>query len=341
MITKSSILKKEIEQIDIEKIKDFEDLLTSYKNASIQARNLGKCFDVYKKMIKDKDVTIIMGLAGALIAGGLRKVIVSMIKNKIVDVIVSTGAILYQDFYQARGYKHYVGTPFANDKILNKFFIDRIYDTYVDEEKFRETDRYIAKIAENLIKNNNKVYSTREFIKILGNNINDENSIIYNANKNNIPIFCPAINDSSIGIGLSKFYANNKKQIIDPIKDFYELALIKGNSKKTGVIYIGGGTPKNYINDCVIAAQELNFNVDGHEYGFQITTDAPHWGGLSGSTIEEAQSWGKISKNAKKATVYSEATIALPLIVKGILEWMKKRKIKRENKKFEFLENYL
>ncbi|MFN3528005.1 MAG: deoxyhypusine synthase family protein, partial [Candidatus Altarchaeaceae archaeon] len=197
MITKESILKNEVEQIDIEKIKNFEELLNAYGKASIQARNLGKCFDIYKRMIKDEDVTIILGLSGALIAGGLRKVIVSMIKNKIVDVIVSTGAILYQDFYQARGYKHYVGNPNANDKILNKFFIDRIYDTYVDEEKFRETDRYIATIAENLIKDN-KIYSTREFLRILGNYINDENSIIYNANKNNIPIFCPAINDSSI-----------------------------------------------------------------------------------------------------------------------------------------------
>jgi len=308
--------------IDLEKSKTVLELVEAYKSASIQARNIGTCFEVYENMLNDRDrPTVIMGLSGALIAGGLRKVISDMIKYGIVDVIVSTGAILYQDLYQAMGYKHYKGSPDMDDTKLRDLYIDRIYDTLVDELKFEECDRLIGKLTEKL---EPRDYSSREFLEFLASQINDENSILYNARKYGVPVFSPAINDSSIGIGLTIYYHNNRAKphaYIHSIRDNYELTQIILKSKKTGVIYIGGGVPKNWINDAeVMASYVFNPDIQGHAYAFQITTATPVDGGLSGSTLHEAQSWGKISKKATKATAYVETTVALPLIVGAVIQ---------------------
>ncbi|MCL4326054.1 MAG: deoxyhypusine synthase family protein [Candidatus Thermoplasmatota archaeon] len=318
---KKEVLKDRVVPVDLDEVTTIKDLVESFKNTSIQSRNIGLCASVYKNMLTDRDrPTIILGMSGALIAGGLRKIIRDMIVYKIVDVIVSTGAIVYQDIYNARGFHHYIGSPDMDNGGLHDIFVDRIYDTLVDEEKFRETDKYLGMLAENL---DPRGYSSREFIGYIGSKIDDKYSIVSSAYKHGVPIFVPALNDSSIGIGLTEMYARkkgSKHMYIDPIKDTYELTMIKAKSKKTGVIYLGGGTPKNYINDVEIISEELGYDTHGHDYAFQITTDSPHWGGLSGSTLEEAQSWGKIWEDAKKATVYSEITIALPLIVGYILQ---------------------
>jgi deoxyhypusine synthase len=319
---RNKVLSQPIEMIDLEKSKTVLELVEAYKSASIQARNIGTCFEVYENMLNDRDrPTVIMGLSGALIAGGLRKVISDMIKYGIVDVIVSTGAILYQDLYQAMGYKHYKGSPDMDDTKLRDLYIDRIYDTLVDELKFEECDRLIGKLTEKL---EPRDYSSREFLEFLASQINDEDSILYNARKYGVPVFSPAINDSSIGIGLTIYYHNNRAKphaYIHSIRDNYELTQIILKSKKTGVIYIGGGVPKNWINDAeVMASYVFNPDIQGHAYAFQITTATPVDGGLSGSTLHEAQSWGKISKKATKATAYVETTVALPLIVGAVIQ---------------------
>jgi deoxyhypusine synthase len=262
--------------------------------------------------------TVFLGLSGALLAGGLRKVIHDMIEKEIVDVLVSTGAILYQDFYNATGHPHFKGTPTADDSLLHDIYIDRIYDAYVDEVGFVATDDRIAEIASGL---EPRRYSTREFFNILGKETKDANSILHVASKKNIPVFCPAIADSSIGISFAGLYRAAKKQraaifSIDTTRDNYEIAQIVLKSKKTGSIYVGGGVPKNYIND---AAVMLDY-TPGHAYVFQLTADAPHWGGLTGSTLDEAKSWGKVSKRATRATAYVEVTIGLPLIVGYVLQ---------------------
>jgi deoxyhypusine synthase len=262
--------------------------------------------------------TIMLGLSGALIAGGLRKVIRDLVAAGFVDVIVSTGAILYQDIYQAYGFSHYMGTPTADDGVLHDLYIDRIYDTYVDEIGFVKTDDSIGEIASEM---EPRKYSTREFLQVLGENIPpDQNSIVRTAARLGVPIFCPAFADSSIGIGLAGLYrsaevAGRQIMSIDTIRDNYEIAQIVLKSKKTGSIYIGGGVPKNYIND---AAVMLDY-TRGHSYAFQITADAPHWGGLTGSTLDEAKSWGKVSKKATRATAYVEATIGLSLVAGYVL----------------------
>jgi deoxyhypusine synthase len=327
MVSREDLLKTPIQQIDLSKIETVSDLVEAYKRTSIQARNLGKVASVLENMIQDESrPTVILGITGCMMAGGQRLVLRDMIKHGLVDCIVSTGAQLYQDFYQAMGYDHYVGDVNADNVLLHELMIDRLYDTYVDEEAFRRTDHYIAELTEKMPPGN---ISSRIFMDRLGKVAHEkgDEGILATAHRLGVPCFVPALNDSSIGIGLTVYYkkmreAGRDQEMVrvDPIRDNWELTQIKGKSPKTGVFYIGGGVPKNYVNDVEVIAEETGFDVAGHEYAVQITTDVPHWGGLSGSTLEEAQSWGKIHKEATKATVYSEATLVLPMLTKHLLQ---------------------
>jgi deoxyhypusine synthase len=323
---RSAFLSTPVNQLDLESAKTIRDLVSLWSRTSIQSRSIAECAKVYENMISDPErPTVFLGLSGALIAGGLRKVIRDLVESGFVDVIVSTGAILYQDLYQARGFQHYMGTPASDDTLLHDLYIDRIYDTYVDEIGFVKTDDLVGEIASEL---EPRKYSTREFMSILGKEAqHDPNSIIGTASRHEVPMFCPAIADSSLGIGLAGLYRAAKRvgknlMHLDTIRDNYEIAQIVLKSKKTGSIYIGGGVPKNYIND---AAVMLDY-TPGHAYVFQITADAPHWGGLTGSTLDEAKSWGKISRKATRATAYVEATIGLPLVAGYVLQSPKLRK---------------
>ena len=314
---KQDLLHTRIAPIDFEKIETVADLVDSFSGSSIQARNIGLCANVYKKMLTDPErPTIMLGLAGPLIAAGLRKIIRDMIHNNMVDVIVSTGAVLYQDFYAALGGGHYYGSPNADDTKLRELFINRIYDTYVDEELFAEYDSLIGRFAGTL---EPRQYSSREFINKLSETIDDEDSILVAARKNGVPIFCPAISDSSIGIGLMEHYYMSKKAgktpiTIDVIRDNYELTQLVVQSPGTAAFYVAGGVPKNYINDSIVMSYIFDQYTGGHKYALQVTTDSPHWGGLSGSTLAEAQSWGKVNKEANFAMAFVEPSVSLPLI---------------------------
>ncbi len=337
---RNELLSVPVNQLDLSEVSTIHDLVKSWSHTSIQSRSIAECAKVYENMISDEArPTIFLGLSGALIAGGLRKVIRDLVEAGFVDAIVSTGAIVYQDLYQAQGYKHYMGTPKADDAVLHDLYIDRIYDAYVDEVGFVQTDDVVGEIASALPV---RKYSTREFLFELGSHARkDPNSIIGTAAKNGVPIFVPAIADSSLGIGLAGLYRAAKKSRqkmmqLDTIQDNYEIAQIVLKSKKTGSIYIGGGVPKNYIND---AAVMLDY-TPGHSYVFQITTDAPHWGGLTGSTLDEAKSWGKVSKKATRATAYVEASIGLTLVAGYVLRSPELRK-NRKRLKFVWIEDDL
>jgi deoxyhypusine synthase len=314
---KKDILSTPISPVDFDNIEGVADLVESFQSASIQARNVGECAKIFGKMLQDEErPTIFLGLAGPLIAAGLRKVIRDMIHYNMIDVIVSTGAVLYQDYYNALGGEHYYGSPNADDAKLRELFINRIYDTYVDEELFCEDDTLIGKFADKLEPRN---YSSREFIFLLSETIDDEDSILVTARKNNVPIFCPALNDSSIGIGLTEHYYNCRKEgrkpiAIDSIRDNYEITQIVVQSPRTSAFYVAGGVPKNYINDSIVMAYIFGRDTGGHKYAVQMTTDVPHWGGLSGSTLAEAQSWGKINKQANHCMAFVEPSVSLPLI---------------------------
>ncbi len=313
---KRKVLSVKVRQVDVPPGMRVAELVDAMAGMSIQARNIGLCGQVLSSMYQDKDrPTVLLGLAGPLIAAGLRNVIRDLVTGGYVDVVVSTGAIMYQDIYQARGYHHYQGTPEADDIALRDLLIDRIYDTYVDEEKFWETDTWCGRMADQLPPGN---YSSRAFLDYLGSKLNDPDSIVYQCRRLGVPIFCPALNDSSIGIGLTEHYHRCKMEgrrgiAIDAIRDNYELVQIVAQSPKTGAIYVAGGVPKNYINDSIVMAYIFN-QERGHDYAIQVTTAVTQDGGLSSSTLGEAQSWGKIRKKAHFAMAWVEPSVSLPLL---------------------------
>jgi len=297
------------------------NLVEAMAGMSIQARNIGQCAQVLSRLYNDpKRQTVMLGLAGPLIAAGLRGVIRDLITGGYVDVVVSTGAVMYQDIYQARGFKHYQGTPAADDAALRELYIDRIFDTYVDEEKFWDTDKWCGRVADEL---GDATLSSRAYMNYLGSKLDDEDSIVRQCYKLGVPIFCPALNDSSIGIGLTHHRhrmraLGRQGLVIDSIQDNYELTQIVVNSPGTAAIYVAGGVPKNYINDSVVMS--YIFGLDrGHDYAVQLTTAVVHDGGLSSSTLGEAQSWGKISRDATHAMAWIEPSVSLPLLVGYLL----------------------
>ena len=245
------------------------------------------------------------------------KIYSDMVKYNMVDVIVATGAsIIDMDFFEALGFKHYQGSQFQDDNQLRENYIDRIYDTYIDEEQLQVCDKAICEIADGL---EPKSYTSREFIKEIGKylktNAKKRGSLVEMAYENNIPIFCPAFTDSSAGFGLVMHQEKNPKKhiTIDSIREFRELTEIKMRSKSSGLFMIGGGVPKNFVQDTVVCAELLGKNVDMHKYAVQITVADTRDGACSSSTLKEASSWGKVDKS-KEQMVFAEATSVLPLI---------------------------
>ncbi len=320
---KEGLLEFPVKDIDLEEAASAADLVDAFAGASIQARNVGLCARVYETMLTDPArPTVYLGLAGPLIAAGLRKVIRDLVAAGMVDVIVSTGAILFQDFYRSRGHCHFRGDPDrADDARFAELMVDRIYDTYVDEEKFWECDCWIARFADELEPGR---YSTRAFLEALGRTIDDSRSILATAARMGVPVFCPAIADSSIGIGLTNHYRrcameNRDGVVIDTIRDNFEITQTLVKSPATAAAYIAGGVPKNYINDTVVMSYVFNHDTPGHRYAFQLTADVPHWGGLSGSTLKEATSWGKIDSAATHAMAFVEPSVSFPLVAAYVL----------------------
>lgn len=320
---REDFLKEAVRHIDVSSKMTVGDLVSFFNNTSFQSRALARCFNSYVNMLKDPDrPTIYLGLAGAMVPGGMRRVMRDMIEYNMVDVVVSTGANLYHDFIEAMGIRHYIGSPDVGDVELRELRIDRVYDTFLDDRALTAMDNLIKEMSDRL---EPRVYSSREYLSFIGRNIKDEGSILYTAAKHGVPIFCPALCDSSFGIALTKQYkecrdVGRKTMIIDQIRDVYEFMQIKEKSKKTGAIYIGGGVPKNYIQQLEVLFDVLGIKIEGHKYVIQITTDDPKFGGLSGATFEEAQSWGKVTSEACKAVAYIDATIGLPLLVGAIIE---------------------
>ncbi len=315
--SKEELLSAPVRHIDIKQL-NIVPLIDQMSDTAFQARNLARAASILDLMQQDKKCAVILTLAGSLISAGLKQVIIDMIDNNMVDAIVSTGAnIVDQDFFEALGFRHYKGTQFIDDAILRELHIDRIYDTYIDEDDLRVCDDTTAIIANSMLPG---VYSSREFIVEMGkyieaNNL-DRNSIVYKSYEKGVPIFCPAFSDCSAGFGLVNHQWNNPEHhvAIDSVKDFRELTRIKIENDKTGILMIGGGVPKNFTQDIVVAAEVLGYEeATMHTYAVQITVADERDGALSGSTLKEASSWGKVD-TVYEQMVFAEATIALPLI---------------------------
>ena len=289
-----------------------------------QGRKLGESVQTWAEMLKQDGLTIMMGYTGAMSSAGMRKIIAFFIQHRMIDCLVSSGANMFHDVYESTGGKHYVGTHVANDAALFKEGVDRIYDVFAKEQEFRGTDYMVMDWAKKTL-DPDRSYSSREFFYLLGKHIvedmnADPDGIVASAYRHNVPIFVPALADSSIGIALFVARRRGHPVNIDQMKDVEEITQIVENTKRTGVIYVGGGVPKNFIQQTEVIMSMLDLPVEGHSYAIQYTTDAPHWGGLSGCTFEEAVSWGKIAGVAPKVQVFADATISLPIVSEALLE---------------------
>ncbi len=328
---KHEILTVPTRPVEIDRRKNVAALLDKMQGISFQGRNLGIAFQIWKRMMGDR-VMIMMGLSGAMIPGGMRRLVVSIIKHRLIDCLVSTGANFFHDMHESLGRLHYQCSPNIDDVQLQKNLIDRMYDTLVDEEEFRDEDAFIGRFAATL--DQSRPYTTREFLYLLGKEVSKrakEDGIVTAAYKARIPLYCPAIADSSIGIGIAENRHLGKNRFtFDVIGDVLETAHLAGDSPASGVIYFGGGTPKNFVQQSEVTATFMRDSSNGHKYALQVVTDAPHWGGLSGCTFEEAQSWGKIAHDASMVTCNCDSTIAMPILVTAMSE---EKELLRKRKK--------
>ncbi len=332
---KSRFLRKPVEPFVVESGLSADAVLERMERVSFQGRNLATARRVWEKMLAS-DATIFLGIAGALSAGGMRLLIAHLIEHRYIDCLVSTGANLYHDLHETRGRRHFIGSPTLDDAALAAERIDRVYDTLASEAEFLKNDEWIANFV---LKLDRRPYTTREFLNKLGGHLWDEtgnNGILTAAYRAGVPIFCPAIADSSIGMGLSQ--ARHRDQtagMADVIGDIIESANIVIRRPSTATIVLGGGTPKNFINQASVQAEFYDDRVGGHKYAIQIITDVPYYGGASGSSLEEAQSWGKLSLESEKVTVHADVTVALPLLVTALESTARETLPRRKRPEFD------
>ncbi|RZI59550.1 MAG: deoxyhypusine synthase [Zymomonas sp.] len=317
---KAELLSKQVKHIDITSF-DARPIVDAMADMSFTSRDLGRATKIYNEMLADKDCTVCLVIAGSTSAGGCMDLYAELVRNNMVDLIVATGAtIVDMDFFEGLGHKHYQALEIPDDDTLRSLYIDRIYDTYIDEEALQNVDHTIFEIAETL---EPRAYSSREFIREMGKYLVEhgkkENSLVKLAYEHDVPIFCPAFVDSSAGFGLVKHQVDRAKagqpyMVLDAIADFRELTEIKIQAGTTGLLMIGGGVPKNFIQDTVVCAEILGHDdVEVHKYAVQITVADVRDGACSSSTLQEAASWGKVNTGIEQM-VFAEAGSVMPLL---------------------------
>ncbi|MEJ2721709.1 MAG: deoxyhypusine synthase family protein [bacterium] len=309
--------------IELEPDMTTDELLRRMEKISFQGRQLARAARVWQTAL-EQDAYVLMGLAGAMTAAGMRRLVSKLIEYRYIDCLVSTGANLFHDIYETLGTPHYMGSPEADDEELFECGLDRVYDTYADEREFEKIDRWIGEWATGQLES--RPFTTREFLLELGSELDrrtggKNSGILTTAARFNTPIYCPAIADSSIGIGLASAQENFIFDLTEDVRETGSLVI----GRDTMVLYCGGGTPKNFIQQTEVTAKHLDGDPKGHKYAVQFITDAPHWGGLSGCTFDEAVSWGKIDPAGEKVSVFCDTTIALPIVASALLTRMKGR----------------
>ena len=305
-------LKKTVEHIDITKY-DVTDLVNELRSTSFTSREIYNACQLYKQMLEEEELTVILTIAGSTQAAGCLKLYRDLVRYNMVDIIVATGAsIIDMDLFEGLGNKHYIGSSKADDNILREEYIDRIYDTFISEDDLKQVDNFIADFANKI---SDTTMSSREFLNMLGWHLRTSNSLVQECYKEDVPIFCPALNDSAAGIGLLMHQTNNPDShlVIDSIKDLRELTYLKVEMQNTGLFMVGGGVPKNFAQDIVVAAESIGHRVPMHQYAIQLTVADVRDGACSSSTLDEASSWGKVD-NSNTQMVYGEATSTLPII---------------------------
>jgi deoxyhypusine synthase len=309
-----------IPRIPVKPGNNVAELLDGMAQTGFQGRKLGEAYHIWKQMIEDPDAYIMLGLSGAMVPAGMQECLISLVENRYIDLIVSTGANIFHDICEHCGVHHYLGHHHVDDKALYEQGIDRMYDVFAYEDEFRVVDNAISDFAEDL---NGFCGSSSEFLKKLGIWLAERypqgRSLTATAATFEVPVLVPALTDSSIGIGLVIARRRGINVSVDQIQDADDITHLVEKQKRTGVIYVGGGVPKNFIQQTQVIADIHSVACGGHDYAIQFTTDTPHFGGLSGCTFDEAISWGKEAFDCKQVQCFCDATIALPIVLSGLL----------------------
>ncbi|MGB0652905.1 MAG: deoxyhypusine synthase family protein [Thermoplasmatota archaeon] len=321
----------------VQPTRDVVELVEQMRHTSAQGRQLGQVCDILRRALEDPErPTVILATAGTLLSTGQRDLFVKMMEAGFIDAWVSTGGCIDDDLYLNLGGPVGQGRPTVDNLLLREHMIDRLYDSYIDEDFLRACDGYISYLADEPALDG--AHSSRHFTSTLGASLAERQvfnglapdaereGVLVTAQRLGVPLWIPALTDCSMGIGLCINHwrhtraGTSKTFIHDPVADNWEITQLKGNSKKSCVIYLGGGVPKNFVNDCEVVCETTEYtDREGHEYAVNITMDRPEWNGLSGSTLEEAQAWGKVHKDATKATLYADVLLAWPLVANYLL----------------------
>jgi deoxyhypusine synthase len=323
---KTPYFKEKVRAIEV-KDKKISQLLAEMAQTGFQGRKIGEALDTWEEMIEQENLTIFFGYTGSMSTTGMWKIICWLIENRFIDVLISTGANVSEDIIEGMGSSYWKGSDRLDDADLLEHKVDRFHDVLVDELEYRKMEEMIRDFMQSL--SWDRGLSSREFLHLFGKWLYKKgvNCIASTAYRKNVPIFCPAIVDSGYGVAAVLAMEKGAKVNIDQAKDFQEFIEIGERSGPRGVIYLGGGVPKDFTQ---LLSVTLELKKGGkkplpHEYAIQITTDSPQWGGLSGCTLQEAVSWGKISAGGKHITCYCDSTIALPLIAHALNERVKSR----------------
>ncbi len=330
-------LTKPTQPLNVDRDRSVPGLLEKMEHISFQGRNLAVAHQIWLQMLAE-NALVIMGMSGALVPAGMRRLVSYLIKNRYIDVLVCTGANLYHDLHETLGRHHYIGDPGISDGELQDQMVDRIYDTFASEEEFREANEWIGGFAAQL--DNTHPYSTREFLHLLGRELSEiatEDGILTSAYKSRVPIFCPAITDSAFGvsIAISRIEKKNPFQF-DALQDVVELGQVVSKVRSTGVVFFGGGTTKTFVQQSESTASALTGQTRGHKFAVQVTTESPHYGSYSGADFDQAQSFGRLAKNARAVTVRCDATIAMPMLVTSLSQTASKALRTRKRVQFIF-----
>ncbi|MFH1127015.1 MAG: deoxyhypusine synthase [archaeon] len=304
---------KRINQIKVDEDSTVDEIVREMETCGFGAKRLGMAVDILEKMIRDKDCKVFLGIAGAIVPAGMKNLLIDMIRNGWVDVVVTTGANMTHDLVEAYGGEHLVGCEKEDDKKLHAKRINRIYDVFMPNWVYEKLEDELQPVLKDLPE---KEMSSREFLYEIGKRVKHKESILKAASDKNVPIFCPAIADSGIGLQAWTFMLEHKLHV-NTFIDLNEIIEIAWSAKKTGVFILGGGTPKNFI------LQSMQFSSSTHSYAVQVTTDRQEPGGLSGASLEEGISWGKLGEKSEYVDLISDITIVLPFIVAALKKRLK------------------
>ena len=323
--------------VQIDRDRSVAGILMKMEGAGFQARTMADAHNLWLEMLADNG-TIFMGLSGALVAAGMRRLISYLIKNHYVDVVVSTGANLFHDLHETLGRYHYQSAAEMTDDELQDAQVGRFYDTLASEHEYREADEWVGNFANTV--DHSRPYSTREFLHLLGRELAEiatEDGILTSAYKAKVPIFCPAVADSSIAVGIATSRINRKNPFqFDIIQDVVEASQIIARSVNTSVILFGGGSPRSFLNQTEVTASIIKQTVRGHKFAMQIGLDLPESSSTSGRSFEESQTWGRIAKDAKTVSVLCDPTIAMPILVTSLSQTGTKALKQRRRPQFNF-----